>query len=256
MARLVAVLGALISISVFAVHPSHAAEPASTKPPGWLIGVGYVSARNPYGSDVDTINTAIPLLGYIGERLTWLGPYLSYELVKAAPVNVTAVIEARFEGIPEDIDDGPLAGVRARKPTLEAGADVAYGRFIGSLRADVSGRHNGYELALGLQEERHFSDTWLLKGRVGAMWQSADLTSYLYGVDATEARPGLEFYEPGGALNYEASLFASYRLSPRWMALGSVALRLLDDDISSSPIVDRDHDIGGFVGVAYRFGHL
>ena len=86
----------------------------------------------------------------------------------------------------------------------------------------------------------------------GAVWQSADLTSHLYAVHVAEARTGLDAYEPGGALNYEATLSATYRISRRWMALGSMMYRLLDDDVSASPIVDRDHDVGGFVGLAYR----
>ena len=255
MSRLVAKYGTSILIALCSAHASHAEAPGGAEPRGWLIGVGYVSAANPFGAGVDTVSTPIPLLGYIGERLTWLGPYLRYELVEATPVSVAAVIEPRFEGITEDIDAGPLAGIHARKPALEAGADVAYGRVVASARADVSGRHNGYELSLAVKEKRYFGDGWLLEGRLGAVWLSSDLTAYLYGVDATEARPGLAFYEPAGALNYEASLFASYRIGRHWLALGSVVFRRLDDDITASPIVDRDHEVGGFIGLTYRFGH-
>jgi MipA family protein len=254
MSKVGRVLGASMLV-LFLVRSSHGAEPASVESPGWLIGAGYVSAPNPFGSGVDSNSTPIPLVGYIGERLTWLGPYLRYDVVTDSAVNLAAVIETRFEGIPEDVNQGPLAGIHARKPAIEAGADVSYGRFIASIRTDVSGRHDGYEFALAVQERRRLGETWLLEGRIGAAWQSAELTSHLYGVDATETGSGLDLYEPGGALNYEASLFASYQISRRWMALGSVAVRRLDDDIRASPIVDQEYEFGGFAGFAYQLGH-
>jgi outer membrane protein len=252
MPRLVFVLCASILAALLPARAAIGAEPGPAEPPGWLLGAGYVVAPNPFGAGVDTVSTPLPLLGYIGERLTWLGPYLRYEFVNAGSARVAGAIETRFEGIPDDVQDGQLAGIRARKPALEAGADAAYGPFIGSARVDVSGRHDGYELSLGARQERRMGDAWLLEGRVGAVWQSADLTSHLYGVHAAEARTGLDAYEPGGALNYEATLSATYRISRRWMALGSMTFRLLDDDVSASPIVYRDHDVGGFVGLAYR----
>src|SRR5262245_1974899 len=254
MSRLMPLLGASMLIGVLSSTPSSSAEPENPKPPGWLIGAGYIAAPNPYGHEVDAVNAPIPLLGYIGERLTWLGPYLAYKFL-STPVSVAGVIAPRFEGIPEDIEDGPLAGIHARRPALEAGVDVGYARLIGSARVDISGRHDGYEFSLAAREERHIGSSWLLDMRAGVVWQSAALTSYLYGVDATEARPGLDFYAPGGALNYELSVFATYRIGQRWFALGSVAFRLLDEEITSSPIVDRSYDAGGYVGVAYRFGH-
>ena len=252
MPRLVYVFCASILVSVLPTRAARGAEPEMAESPGWLVGVGHVVAPNPFGPGVDTVNTPIPLVGYIGERLTWLGPYLRYEFVDTRSASISGVIETRFEGIPDDVDAGPLAGIQARKPALEAGADVAFGRFMGSMRIDVSGRHYGYELLLGVQEKRRLGDRWLLEGRVGAVWQSADLTSHLYGVDAAEAGAELDPYEPGSALNYEATLFASFRINSRWIALGSVAFRILDDEIALSPIVDQDHDVGGFFGLAYR----
>jgi len=241
-------------IGVLPSLPSSGAEPEKPEPPGWLIGAGYIAAPNPYGHDVDAVNAPIPLVGYMGERLTWLGPYLAYKFL-SKPVNVAGVLAPRFEGIPEDIKDGPLAGIHARRPALEAGVDVGYARLIGSARVDVTGRHDGYELSLAAREERHIGNTWRLDMRAGIAWQSAALTSYLYGVDATEARPGLDSYAPDGALNYEASLFVSYQIGRRWLALGSVTFRRLDEEITRSPIVERNHDAGGFVGLAYSFGH-
>lgn len=233
---------------------THSSETHPVGQPGWLIGLGYISAPNPFVADVDTVDTLIPLLGYMGERLTWLGPYLSYEIVNGRRVSVAAVIETRFEGIPEDVEDGPLAGLDARRLAVEAGGDVAYGRFIGSVRADVSGRHNGYEVSLAVREERYLGESWRIEGRIGAAWQDADLTSYFYGVETADSTPTLPVYQPEAALNYEASLFVSCEIGRRWMALGSVAFRHLDDEISSSPMVAGDHDLGGFVGIVYRFG--
>lgn len=253
MSRLASLLGAWILMS--AAPPLLGAQPEGAEPKGWLIGAGYVSAPNPFGREVDTVSAPIPLLGYVGERLTWLGPYLRYEFVKNAPVTVAGVLKTRFEGIPKDIEDGALAGIQARRPTLEAGVDVSYGKFVGSIRSDISGRHDGREFSLAFREKRFWNDTWLLEGQIAAVWQSAELTSYLYGVSVHEARPGLNAYEPGDALNYELSLLASYQVSPRWVCLGSASFRLLDEAITESPIVAQDHDVGVFVGIAYRLGH-
>jgi outer membrane scaffolding protein for murein synthesis (MipA/OmpV family) len=48
----------------------------------------------------------------------------------------------------------------------------------------------------------------------------------------------------------------SYQISRRWMALGSVGVRRLDDEIRSSPIVDQEFEFGGFAGFAYQLGHV
>jgi hypothetical protein len=169
MSKIGRVLGASMLI-LCSVRPSHGAQPGGMESPGWLIGVGYVAAPNPYDSGVDTASAPLPLLGYVGERLTWLGPYLRYEIVTDRPVSVAAVIETRFERIPEDVKEGTLAGIHARKPALEAGADVSYGRFIASMRTGVSGRHKGYELAFAVEEKRRVGTAWLLEGRIGAAW--------------------------------------------------------------------------------------
>ena len=80
------------------------AEPGPAEPPGWLVGAGYVVAPNPFGADVDAVSTPLPLLGYIGERRTWLGPYLRYEFV-------------------------------------DAGSDPAYGRYLAHTVANCHGCH-------------------------------------------------------------------------------------------------------------------
>jgi outer membrane protein len=221
---------------------------------GWLVGIGYVIAPDPYAGDVATTDKAIPLLGYVGERLTWLGPYLSYELVDTGRMNLDVVLAVRFEGIEEDVTSGPLAGVRAREPALEAGVDAGYGPLLASLRADASGQHNGYEVSLSIGEDWYPAERWRLEGRAGIAWQDAKLTSHFYGVDVTEAGPGLAAYESDAALNYETSLGLSRQVGNRWRVFTSVTYQAFDDEISRSPIVDHDYQFSAFAGITYHFG--
>jgi outer membrane protein len=228
------------------------AEPRETQ--GWLVGIGYVIAPDPYAGDVATTDKAIPLIGYVGERLTWLGPYLSYELVETGRMNLDVVLAVRFEGIEEDVSSGPLTGVQAREPALEAGVDAGYGPLLASLRADASGQHNGYEVSLSLGEDWYPAARWRLEGRAGIAWQDAKLTSHFYGVDATEAGPGLAAYEPDAALNVETSLGLSRQVGNRWRVFTSVTYEAFDGEIGRSPIVDQDYQFSAFAGVTYHFG--
>lgn len=113
MSKLAPLMGAILAI-LFAAPESRGAPPEHAQAHGWLIGAGYIMAPDPFVAEVDTVSAPIPHVGYTGERLTWLGPYLSYEVAGAGPASVAAVIETRFEGIPEVIEEGPLDGLKAR----------------------------------------------------------------------------------------------------------------------------------------------
>jgi outer membrane protein len=240
--------------SIFCVPRAEAGETRPYGWAGWMIGAGYVWAPGPYAGGARGTSDAFLLIGYAGERLTWLGPYLSYRLSGDESFELTAVAEARFEGIEDDVTEGELKGLHAREPALELGFDFGYGPLFASARADVSGRHDGFMLALGVEKEWHVADRWGLKGRIGTQWKDSKLTDYLYGIDDSETGFGLSTYAPGSSLNYQASVRLSHSFNDAWLAFAAVSYELLADEVTSSPIVDSDYDLGAFAGIAYRLG--
>lgn len=229
---------------------------SAPEPSGWLIGVGYVQAPNPYAAGISDVDGVLPLVGYLGDRLRWLGPRLTYEFVDRDEARIAALAQVRFQSIDDEALAPAFDTLQPRDPALEAGMELELGPLFAAFRTDVSGRHDGYELSLAVHETWNLSDRWTFDGRIGLTWQSSDLTRYLYGVDAEEATSLLRPYAPGGALNYRASLDVTHPLTNRWFAFASVGVDFLDDEISSSPIVVDDRQAGAFLGVVYRLGRF
>lgn len=40
---------------------------------GWVVGFEYVAAPEPFVGDAESASRFVPVIGYVGERLTWLG---------------------------------------------------------------------------------------------------------------------------------------------------------------------------------------
>lgn len=148
-----------------------------------------------------------------------------------------------------------LVGMSRRDWTLQVGGTV--GNTFGPLamdvvaHTDVFGVHGGYEVAFKLATPFQ-GERWNLVPQVDVLYQSADLVDYYFGVTPAEEIPGVRpAYMPGSAVTPSASLSLAYRLNPRWYITASAALEFLPDEISASPIVDRDQVSRVFVGIAY-----
>jgi len=151
-------------------------------------------------------------------------------------------------------DSPALDGMSRRDWTIQAGANA--GRQFGPIRLDLMAQtdildvHNGQEYTLKLALPFRWQ-SWQLVPQFDALYQSADLVNYYFGVTADEARPGRPAYSPGGGTTLSGSVNLSWRIHPKWYLTASAQLDFLPDVITDSPIVSRDR-VGRIVlGVAY-----
>ena len=219
----------------------------------WSVGMGAAAVSRPYAGADDRI-IPIPLVNYVGERLTIAGPRFEYELARHDLVTVSVLGEYRFAGY-RSSDSPRLAGMRDRDDTFELGLALRH-RFYEhlTLRAqftqDVFDKHGGMEGDLALTY--NFSKgRWSFSPTLGVSFQSPELADYYYGVRPSEATPSRPAYRLGTAVDPYLGWTATYQAAPSWLVIGGLNLELLDDEISRSPIVDDDMLTTLFVGFVY-----
>jgi len=222
--------------------------------PKVYLGGGAMVTSRPYAG-VDTRVYPVPLFVYEGKRLYLRGLFAGYRLLMADGWSVGPIVQPRFEGYEED-DSFALKGMDDRPWSLDAGIGISWLTKIGLLGmsgvTDTLGRHNGQEL--------EFSYTILFKlggfdliPSAGMRWKSHDLVDYYYGVRSEEARAGRPAYEGEDAFDPFMRLAVRRKLTERWSLVAAAQHEWLDDEISDSPIVDRDYDVSFIVGMLYSW---
>jgi outer membrane protein len=238
-------------------------EPASQTPPPspvqWSLGLGVVSSPRPYvGTDNSVL--VIPLVQLEYKKLYVQGIRAGFHLFEKGDVVFDVRARIVFAGL--DPDDSPeLDGIIERKSSIEGGfaLDWSLGKYLLSATAftDLLGRSGGQQVGLDFSRAWTFArKRWGLTPSVGVVWQSSDFVDYYVGVTPEEARPGRPPFQGESAVNFRASVFAYFALPPRVIFVGTVRVQHLDNEISSSPIVDKSRGYSGLLGVTYRFGRL
>jgi len=225
----------------------------------FLLGPGVLYIQNPYkGVDADIY--PVPLFIFRGERLSVFGPRATYSLFgEKDRWGVEALFRLRLEGY-EDDDSRYLRGMDDRDGSLELGLryihDLDFAVVSTEFSHDILGEHDGYELRFTLN--RTFNnvldiESLRLTPIAGVNWRSGDLNDYYYGVRSSEAVPGRRAYEADGAPGFLTALQADYKLSDRWSLFGLVSFEWLDNEITNSPIVNRDYISNVLLGALYKF---
>ena len=60
-------------------------------------------------------------------------------------------------------------------------------------------------------------------------------------------------YDAGDSTGLTTGLRLNYRLDDRWSLMGMAFLEWLGDEITESPIVDKDYVASFLIGIMYRF---
>jgi outer membrane protein len=154
-------------------------------------------------------------------------------------------LEAPVEVTVPDRDYAAEAGV-------ELLSDGRWGHVQMNAFHDISGTHNGYEVAVDYGVGFR-AGSWYLRPSFGLSYKSADLNDYYWGVRPSEASPALPAYEAGAGINVRARLNANYYFSRNWMVMLSAEYERLNDEAAGSPIVVDQGVLGYFAGFGYRF---
>ena len=220
-------------------------------PQGFIYGAGVSYQQQIYkGFDQRTI--AIPLLGYVGEKLNVFGPFISYSLVKNQNWNFDLNLSPRFNGFDED-DSEFFQGLEERKDSLDAGFTAKYKQNQWSYQfkalADVLSRSSGTDLEFNIARKFKLN-ALTIEPSVAINQLDQNMTDYYYGLPSEEATASRGFYKGSSSTNKSLKLSISHPIP-----IGLIRLDLdntwYGSGIADSPLVDEDKAFGArlfFIG--------
>ncbi len=220
------------------------------------LGIGIIIQTSPYKDSDEGVYQPIPAIAYYGERFQGLGPRIQIGLIGSGDLRIAATAEYRIGAYEED-DSDFLEGLGDREDTLMAGLAVEYELPEGvdlsaSYAHDVLDRIGGGEARVKLSKSYQWRQ-FQFSPWVAVNWMSSGLSDYDFGVPedkATTLRPAYsldDIFSPELGIN----LFVEF-LTDWWLILGS-GIKLLDEEITDSPIVSKDYRINGFLAINYVF---
>jgi outer membrane protein len=156
---------------------------------------------------------------------------------------------------PGSADAPELRGLADRKWTLELAPMIGYRGWPVHIDIktyfDILDRHGGSSSELSLSLPREFDRGYIVPS-VRAIYYDQDFTNYYYGVSAPEALPSRPEYRAGAATNTALKVRWGYQLTEKWLLSGNIGVEFLDDEISMSPITDKDSLWSTTISVAYN----
>lgn len=139
---------------------------------------------------------------------------------------------------------------------VEAGVDSELSLGPISISAellhDISGQHDGMAGKLEISIGRAIGQ-YTFNAGIGGAYRDEKLSLYEYGVKENEATDTLQAYSPGANWTPYLQLSAARPLSERSMIIGSVTYEDISKEIFDSPLVDKDHSTGVFIGYLRKF---
>jgi outer membrane protein len=220
----------------------------------WQTGLVVESGRSILMDEEDKTGF-VPMVNYVGDRLSMVGGTLSYKLLTSNGLELSVIGQGRDEGFDAD-DSNAVAGMDQREGGFDAGLNLTVGGLWGavqvSMLSDITETSEGSELDLRYGYPLQ-SGLWTLEPAIGATWKSKQLVDYYYGVADSEARLGRSAYQGEAALNTYAEFVVAYKLSRQWMLVGGVEVSQLDDSIKNSPIIDEDYELTSYSAMLYSF---
>ncbi|MCI5124619.1 MAG: MipA/OmpV family protein, partial [Candidatus Electrothrix sp. AR5] len=174
---------------------------------------------------------------------------------QAEHLSIDLLGKYRFEAY-EEGDSNSLIGMKERDGTVEAGLAVQWRleQAVLSCRVftDLLNEHGGQEINLRIKKPFRWRMLFVAP-YLGVSLHSDSFSNYYYGVDASEAIAGRPEYELGWTANWQAGLALRVGLTQNIMINTLFGLKLLDQEITDSPIVDQDALFFGMAGIAFGF---
>ena len=211
------------------------------EPRGFLYGVGIAINQEVYNG-YDRRVVPLPILGYRGERLSILGPFISYDVVQQDGLRLAVQAAPRFQSF-DSSDSDIFVGMDEREFSFDAGLGLKYQRDDWNINVssmfDAMNKSNGYELRSSIGRAFNKGPIFI-EPSLSLSYLDANNVNYYYGVAAAEANAFRPAYEGKSAVNSSLGLsistpilfggFTSVNLNYTWN----------DSSISESPLVLRD----------------
>lgn len=273
----------ILAVACLLVVPPVAAESAESAESAWELGVaaGYGQRSNPLvGGDAIKFYADVDI-AWFGERWFFDNGDLGVTLADHDALTVNLIARVNSDRLFFSRSNGPIAvfdsGLDAPVPilsppsatddpieleppdrswALEAGVELlaegSWGFLQGSGMHDVSDVHNGYEFTLNYGYGFAVGRVYV-EPSAGLTYKSRDINDYYWGIRGSETPSGVSGYSVGSGFNWMARMGMAYQLSERWALSAAIEYERLNGEASRSPIVRRNHVLGFFAGLGYRF---
>ncbi|MFK7978295.1 MAG: MipA/OmpV family protein [Halioglobus sp.] len=160
-------------------------------------------------------------------------------------VNVSGFSEAqRNEALLERNTFYIGAGLRG---TLYLDNYILQARIVSDVYDD-----NGATATLRLGRSWQYRN-WNFHAVASTEYGSDTTMQYLYGITAEEATTQFSAYKPDAALSFTGEVGVTYPMSEDWVFRSALRYSAFPDEITDSPLVDRDSDVFFFNSINYVF---
>jgi outer membrane protein len=231
-------------LSSLAVADERGADRAELEPNGFLYGFGLGVNKEIYkGFDRRVI--PLPIIGYRGDDLSIYGPFLNYDVLQVADIELQVIASPRFQGF-DDSDSDIFIGMEKREFSMDAGLGAKYERNnwkIGfSALHDILNRSGGYELQAKLSKVFK-SGPVFYEPNLSVNYLDKDHVDYYYGVRANEVSNTRSFYQGEAAVNTAIGFSVSTPIFLGGFTQLAIDYNLYDNAITDSPLVEDDSNI-------------
>ena len=224
---------------------------------GFNLGIGATVTTSEYRG-VERLGTALPLLGYEGDRLYLRGLSGGVHVFK----NEYHEFNVQLSYLPQHFyaswsDSSAMNKLDDRYSSAMAGINYRLRTDLGVLAATIStdalGVNNGVMADASYSYPIRFASLSLIP-TLGVQWTDVNYNDYYYGVSKNEAQAsGLSHYSPQAALAPYGELTLRVGLSDSWSAFVSGKALFLGEEVSNSPMVERSSKYSLSGGFLYAF---
>ncbi len=225
----------------------------------WQLGVVAENSRSPFLGDRRE-NSILPMVNYIGDKFSYVGGKMQYEISSEKGLEIYAVGQIRsrqfYTASMDFNDDLGIEGMKDRDAAFESGLGLKnqanWGQVVLEGVFDVTGAYEGYELSAKYSYPK-LMGRWLIEPSIGMQLQSSDLVNYYHGVEEAEAQVDRPVFKGDQAINTVTSLVVGYTINNKMLAIIGMEQIALDKNISDSPIVDDKQIRKVYSGLIYTF---
>jgi outer membrane protein len=232
----------LCSVSTHLLASESFDDKKSSKQTGFLYGVGIALNQEIYqGYDKRII--PLPIIGYQGEKIKILGPFISYHLASIENVDISLMASPIFQGF-DASDSKVFAGMADRDSSLAAGLGLNYKneqwKLDFSATHDILNTSNGHLLNASLAHVFNKGPIFI-EPSLSVSYQDSNYIDYYYGVKDNEVTVSRSAFTGKGAVNKSIGLSISTPIFFDGFTRLATQYTRYDSSITNSPLVDKNY---------------
>ncbi len=201
---------------------------------GFTVGLGYIKPQEyRVGNNINPLPfglSIVPMFAYRGERLSILGPTVSYSLLKG-PIGFGLRLNPTGDRYESD-------GIETRDTAINGGVFLRLLFLTLNYGRDLSSTYNSYTASATLSWRFKILENLFFSPGVTQRLLSRKYVNYYYGIRSTEAGR-FSPYQTGDAQNTTLRLGLDYSLNKNNSISSNYSHRFFDPKIYRSPTVGK-----------------